>query len=127
MLSWIIVADLRGQDAEYKRRNHSIGVIALLSIISHSVLISCLLLERLDLAICSAGRGSNAVASMISAPMDRSRSKAFDALNHLSLRPQSLLNSFYVLMMPSDLVLSNMVWKRSLFFMQRLSRLEYLR
>lgn len=127
MLSWVIVADLRGQIAEYKRRNHSIGVMASLSIISQRGLISCLLLERLNLAICSAGRRSNAVASVISAPMDRSRSTAFDVLNQLSLRPQSLLNSFYVLMMPSDLVLSNMVWKRSLFFMQRLSRLKNLR
>ena len=52
--------------------------------------------------------------------MERSRSTALDALNQLSLRPQSLLNSFCVLMMPSDLVLSNMVWKRSLFFISYL-------
>ena len=59
--------------------------------------------------------------------MDRSRSTALDALNQLSLRPQSLLNSFCVLIMPSDLVLSNMVWKRSLFFISYLcsDRLAY--
>ena len=117
MLSWEIVAPMLIPTAPQKQGVQSRGVIALLSIINHSVLMNSLLLPRLERGMRSVDMRSSAVASVISAPIERSRSTASEALNQLSLRPHSLLNSFCVFTMPSARVLSNRVWKRSLFLM----------
>ena len=103
-------------DCEAETLGYSTGVIAFASIISHSVRVSCLSFARLLRGTCSAGSRSNALVSVINAARDNSRSTLLDALNQLALRPQSLLNSCWVFTRPSALVLSKMVWKRSLFF-----------
>ena len=117
MLSWEIVAPMLIPTAPQKQGVQSMGVMALLSIINHSVLINSLLLPRLERGMRSVDMRSSVVASVISAPMERSRSTAREALNQLSLRPHSLLNSFWVFTIPSALVLSNSVWNLSLFLM----------